>query len=181
MIALFLLAAQGGDGQISQIAKTFGVDWPHLISQIVSFSVVCIVLYLFAYRRVLAMLDERRNQIAGGLANAERIKAELDKTEAQRRDVMAKAYTEAAKGVEDSRVAAARLVEHETQKAMLGAGQILLKARQAAAQEHDLMLAEPKREVGRLVVLATTTVTGKILTADDQRRLAKEVAKSAAA
>src|SRR5436305_14207338 len=137
MIALLLLAAQGGDGQISQIAKTFGVDWPHLISQIVSFGVVCVVLYLFAYRRVLAMLDERRSQIAGGLANAERIKAELDKTEAQRRDVMAKAYTEAAKVVEDSRVAAARLVEHETQKAMLGAGQILLKARQAAAQEHD--------------------------------------------
>jgi F-type H+-transporting ATPase subunit b len=181
MIALFLLAAQGGDGQISQIAKTFGVDWPHLISQIVSFGIVCVVLYVFAYRRVLAMLDERRSQIAGGLANAEKIKAELDKTEAQRRDVMAKAYAEAARVVEDSRVAAARLVEHETQKAMLGAGQILLKARQAAAQEHDRMLAELKREVGRLVVLATTTVTGKILTADDQRRLAREVAKSAAA
>jgi F-type H+-transporting ATPase subunit b len=140
-----------------------------------------VVLYLFAYRRVLAMLDERRSQIAGGLANAEKIKAELDKTEAQRREVMAKAYAEAAKVVEDARVAAARLVEHETHKAMLGAGQILLKARQAAAQEHDRMLAELKREVGRLVVLATTTVTGKILTADDQRRLAKEVAKSAAA
>jgi len=181
MIALLLLAAQGGDGQISQIARTFGVDWPHLISQLVSFGVVCVVLYLFAYRRVLAMLDERRSQIAGGLANAERIKAELDKTEAQRRDVMAKAYTEAAKGVEDSRVAAARLVEHETQKAIIGAGQIMLKARQASALEHDRMLAELKREVGRLVVLATTTVTGKILTAEDQRRLAKEVAKSAAA
>ena len=67
MIALLLLAAQGGDGQISQIARTFGVDWPHLISQIVSFGVVCVVLYLFAYRRVLAMLDERRVQIASGL------------------------------------------------------------------------------------------------------------------
>jgi F-type H+-transporting ATPase subunit b len=181
MIALFLLAAQGGDGQVSQIARTFGVDWPHLISQIVSFSVVCVVLYLFAYRRVLAMLDERRTQIAGGLANAERIKAELDKTEAQRREVMAKAYSEAAKIAEDSRAAAARLVEHETQKAILGAGQILLKARQAAAQEHDQMRAELKREVGRLVVLTTTTVTGKILTAEDQRRLAREAAKSAAA
>jgi len=36
------------------------------------------------------------------------------------------------------------------------------------------MLAELKREVGRLVVQTTATVTGKILTPDDQQRLAKE-------
>src|SRR3954462_7651735 len=132
MIALFLLAAQGGDSQVSQIARTFGVDFPHLISQIVSFSVVCVVLYLFAYRRVLAMLDERRTQIAGGLANAEKIKAELDKTEARRREVMAKAYIEATEVVDESRAIAARLVDQETQKAILGAEQTMLKPRQAA-------------------------------------------------
>ena len=43
------------------------------------------------------------------------------------------------------------------------------------------MLAELKREVGKLVVQATTSVTGKILTAEDQRRLAEETAKAIAA
>ena len=43
------------------------------------------------------------------------------------------------------------------------------------------MLAELKREVGKLVVQATTTVTGKILTAEDQRRLAEETSKQIAA
>jgi len=61
--------------QIKDIAKTFGVDWPHLISQIISFSIVCALLYFFAYKRVLAMLEERRQRIAEGLANAEKIKA----------------------------------------------------------------------------------------------------------
>jgi F-type H+-transporting ATPase subunit b len=181
MIALFLLAAQGGESQVSQIARTFGVDWPHLISQIVSFGVVCVVLYLFAYRRVLAMLDERRRQIAHGLANAEKIKAELDKTEAQRREVMAKAYVESAKVLEEARAAAARIVEQETQKAVAAAEQVMIRARQAAAQDHDRMLAELKREVGHMVVLATTKLTGKLLTAEDQRRLAREAAKAAAA
>ena len=181
MIALFLLAVQGGEGQVSQIARTFGVDWPHLTSQIVSFGVVCAVLYLFAYRRVLAMLDERRGQIAQGLANAEKIKAELDKTEAKRQEVMIKAYTESAKVMEEARAAAARLVEQETRKAIAAAEQTMIKARQAAAQDHDRMVAELRREVGRLVVQATTVVTGKILTAQDQRRLAKEAARAAAA
>ena len=41
------------------------------------------------------------------------------------------------------------------------------------------MLAELRREVGRLVVQTTATVTGKILTPDDHRRLAEETAQAA--
>ena len=39
------------------------------------------------------------------------------------------------------------------------------------------MLAEVKREVGRLVVQTTAQVTGRILTPDDHRRLAEETAR----
>ena len=102
------------------------------------------------------MLEERRQQIAQGLANAEKIKAELDRTEAQRQEVMAQAHTQAAKFIEEARAAAARVLEQETQKAIAAAEQIMIKAREAAAQDHDRMLAELKREVGRLVVQATT-------------------------
>ena len=61
--------------QVKQIADTFGVDKPHLFAQIISFIIVCTALYFFAYKRVLAMLEERRQRIAEGLANAEKIKA----------------------------------------------------------------------------------------------------------
>jgi F-type H+-transporting ATPase subunit b len=71
--------------------------------------------------------------------------------------------------------------EQETQKAISAAEQIVIKAREAAAQEHTQMLAQLKREVGRLVVQTTSTVTGKILTADDQKRLAEETEKQLAA
>jgi F-type H+-transporting ATPase subunit b len=180
MIAFMLLAAQGSEGQVSQIARTFGVDWPHLMAQIISFGIVCIVLYVFAYKRVLAMLEDRRRQIAQGLANAEKIKAELDRTEAQRQEVLAQAHLESAKFIEEARAAAARLLERETQKAIGAAEQIMIKAREAAAQDRERMLAELKREVGHWVVQATMAVTGKILTAEDQRRLAEETAKSTA-
>ena len=179
MIALILL--QTGEGQVQQIARTFGVDWTHLGAQIISFGIVCAVLYKFAYGPVLAMLEQRRQQIAQGIANAEKIKAELDKTEAQRQQVMARAYDESAKVIEEARATAARVLERETQQAIAAAEQIISKAREAAAQDHDRMLGELKREVGRLVVRATTTVTGKILTPDDQRRLAEETAREVAA
>ena len=43
---LLLLASTAEVGQVEQIARTFGVDWPHFGSQLVSFSIVCAVLYL---------------------------------------------------------------------------------------------------------------------------------------
>jgi F-type H+-transporting ATPase subunit b len=181
MIALLLLQTQSGGGQIEQIARTFGVDWTHLAAQTVSFAIVCAILYKFAYHRILAMLDQRRQQIAQGLANAEKIKAELDRTEAQRQEVMANAYAESAKYMEEARAAAHRLLEQETQKAIASAEQILAKAREAAAQDHDRMLAELKRELGHWVVQATIGVTGKILTPEDQRRLAEETSRQLAA
>jgi F-type H+-transporting ATPase subunit b len=163
------------------LAATFGVDWPHLLAQIVSFSIVCLILSRFAYRPVLKMLDVRRQQIALGVANAEKIAAELAQTEAQRQDVMAQANDQANRLVEEARAVAAGVRRRETQKAVAAAQEIMIKAREAAVREHDRMLTDLKREVGRLVVQTTSAVTGKILTPEDQRRMAEETAKQVAA
>ena len=154
-----------------------GIQWQVLLAQTISFSVVLFVLWRFAYRPVFAMLEARRQRIAEATANAEKIKAELAKTEADRQKVLADAGDQADKLIDEARAAAARVRADETQKAVAAAEQIIAKAREAAAQEHAQMLAGLKREVGRLVVQATATVTGKILTAEDQRRLAEETAK----
>ena len=179
MNTIVLLADQGG-GQLEQIARTFGVDWQHLIAQIISFCIVCFVLYKFAYRPVLAVLEGRRQQIAESLANAEKIKAELARTEALRQEKLAEVNKQATKMIEEAKAAAKRVQEVETQKAIAAAEQILAKAREAAERDHARMLADLKREVGRLVVQTTATVTGKILTTEDQQRLTQEAAKQLA-
>src|SRR4051812_29834457 len=177
MYAFLLLAAQSGEGQVAQIARTFGVDWPHLGAQLVSFAIVCAVLYKFAYGRILAMLEERRQQIALGLANAEKIKAELNRTEAQRQEVMAEAYAQSARIIDEARAAAGRITEREAQKAVAAAEQIIIKAREAAAQDRERLRAELKREVGHWVVQTAAAVTGKVLLPEDQRRLLEETAR----
>lgn len=163
--------------QVEKIARTFGVDWPHLLAQIISFGIVCAVLYWFAYKPVLKMLEVRRQQISLGIANAEKIKAELDRTEAQRQEVMSKANAEANGIIEEAHAAAARVYERETHKAIAEAEQIMVRSRETAAQDYARMLTELKREVGHLVVRTTASVAGRILTAEDQRRLAEETVK----
>jgi F-type H+-transporting ATPase subunit b len=167
-------------GMIEDTAKQFGVDWPHFIAQVISFCIVAFLLQKFAYKPVIAMLEERRKRIEEGLANAEKIKTELRQTEASRLEVLDKANAQANKLIEEARAAANRVREEETQKAIAAAEQIMAKAREAAAADHARMLTELKREVGRLVVQTTATVTGKILTPEDQKRLAEETTKQIA-
>ena len=181
MNALVLLAEADNGGQVQQIARTFGVDWTHLFAQIISFSIVCLLLQRFAYKPILKMLEERRQQIAAGIAESEKIKTELANTETQRQEIMVKADAQSTKVIEEAHAAAARVKEHETQKAIAVAEQIITKSREAAMQEHARMLAELKLEVGRLVVQATAKITGKVLTADDQKRLAEETGRRLAA
>jgi F-type H+-transporting ATPase subunit b len=180
MLALAFLAETDSGGQIQQLANTFGVDWPHLVSQIISFSIVCLLLHRFAYKPILKMLEVRRQQIAQGLADTEKIRAELAETEAQRQQVMLQANAQATKLIEEARTAAARVQQQEIQKAIAAGEQILIKSREAAAQEHARMLLDLKREVGHLVLQTTATVTGKILTQEDQRRMAEEAVKQLA-
>ena len=158
-----------------------GVDWPLFIAQTISFLVVAGLLYKFAYKPILTVLEERRKRIADGLANAEKIKHELARTEAARQEVLNQAHLQANKLIEEARAAAARVQEQETQKAIAAAEQIIAKAREAAAQDHARMLAELKREVGRLVVETSAKVAGKILTVEDQQRLAEETNRQLAA
>jgi F-type H+-transporting ATPase subunit b len=178
LLALQTVAEKGG--QLEEVARTFGVDWLHLFAQSVSFGIVCAVLYKFAYTPVLQILETRRQQIAAGIANAQKIKAELARIESERQAVLTKAGDEGRRLIEEARAAAARVQVEETQKATAGAEQIMVRAREAADRDHTRMLAELKHEVGRLVVATTASVTGKILTAEDHRRLAEETASQLA-
>src|SRR5438093_10809019 len=183
MNQIILLAGIGSDlaETARSTAEKFGFDWAHFGAQVINFLIVAGVLVVFAYKPILNVLEERKKRIAEGLANAERIKQELARTEAARQDVLNQANLQANKLIEEARAAAARVQEQETQKAIASAEQIIARAREAAAQDHARMLAELKREVGRLVVEITARVTAKVLTAEDQRRLAEETNRQLAA
>ena len=83
---------------------------------------------LLAYKPILRMLETRRQQIAAGLANAEKIAAELARIEAERQEILIKAGSEGKQLIEEARVAAAHLRAEEAQKATQEAEQIVANA-----------------------------------------------------
>lgn len=174
--------AQGGLVDLAKnVGQTFGWDVKLFFSQVVSFVIVALLLRKFAYKPIQKVLEERRERIAQSLRDAERIRAELGDAEKQKAEILAKANAEAQKMIEQAREAAAVVGQRHEQEAIASAEQIIAKAHEASQLEHERVMAELKRELGRLVVDTTAKVTGKVLSPDDQRRLQEEAGRQVVA
>jgi F-type H+-transporting ATPase subunit b len=166
---------------VGKVAQQFGVYWPNLIAQVILFGIVYFVLKRFAFQRVIAMLEERRRRIEEGQLNAEKIKKQLAEAQTKYEEILAKANADSQKLLEEVRAGGDRLAEQKRQEAITAAEQITLKAQEAIALERDKTMAEMKRELGRLVVDATSRVTGKVLSPDDHQKINEETARQIAA
>jgi F-type H+-transporting ATPase subunit b len=173
-------AAGGFSEMVRDTAQTFGWNWQLFLSQVASFCIVAFLLRRFAYKPILAVLEERRRRIEEGQLNAEKIKNQLAEAEARYAEILTKANAEAQKMIDQARESSAHLAERKQQEAIAAAEQIIAKAREASAIEHDRTMESLKHELGRLVVDTTAKVTGKVLTPEDQRRLQDETARQLA-
>ena len=164
-----------------ELLDNLGVDGPKLIAQLINFGIVLLVLWKFAYKPVLEMLETRRQKIAQSMDEAEQIKTELAETQAERDKVMAEANARAEKLIADTKEAAKQVGKAEGERAVKQAEEIIRKAREATKADRERMMAELKAEIGRLVVETTAKVSGKVLTTEDQQRLIDETNKELAA
>src|SRR5499425_1104385 len=177
MITILAAASGGVSDVVRETADMFGWNWKLFLSQVISFGIVAFLLQRFAYKPILALLEERRRKIEEGQINAEKIKKELAEAEKRYQEILAKANADGQKMIDEARESAAHLSERKQQEAIAAAEQIISKAREAAAIEHERTMESLKRELGRLVVETTAKVAGKVLTPEDQRRLQEETAR----
>src|SRR6266702_8125126 len=150
---LIIAASSGGITDIlRETAETFGWNWKLFLSQVISFVIVALLLQRFAYKPILAVLEERRRTIEEGQLNAEKIKKELAEAEKRYQEIVAKANADAQRMIDEARESSSHLAERKQQEAIASAEQIVAKAKEAAALEHERQMQTLKRELGRLVV-----------------------------
>lgn len=171
---LLLTVAEVEPGVWENLSKTFGLKGPFFVAQVINFFLVIFVLKKFAFGPIQAMLEERKARIADGEEKLKKIEQQLADSEKSTAEAIAKANAEAQRMIDEARASAAKLSEQEAQKATAAAQNILAKAEEAAKAERAAMRAEIKTEFGKLVSAATSQVTGKVLTDDDQRRINEE-------
>ena len=159
-----------------ELVQQFGLSWPKFLAQVIIFGAVYFVLNRFAFGPVMAMLEARRKRIADGEAKLEKIARDLAAADENARAVLEKANADANRMVKEAGEGAAALAEKKRQEAQAEAANIIAKSREAAKLEQEQLTEQLRREFGRMVVDATTRVTGKVLTSDDQDRINRETA-----
>ncbi|HJX25327.1 MAG TPA: F0F1 ATP synthase subunit B [Chthoniobacterales bacterium] len=180
-MSIAILAASGSmTDVVRDTVETFGWNPWLFLSQVISFVIVAFLLRRFAYKPILAILEERRQRIAEGLLNADKIKQGLAEAEKRYAEILTKANEQAQKMIDEARESSAHLAERKQQEAIAAAEQIMAKAREAGELDRERTMTDLKRQLGRLVIETTAKVTGKVLTSDDQKRLQEEAARQLA-
>ena len=172
-------AATQGDAAsgITKITQQFGLSWPFLLAQIINFSLVAFILWRFAFKPVLAMLDERQRKISDGLRYAEEMKAKLDAAQQESAASAKRSQVEATRIIEEARKSAKEFLDRQTQEGAARAGEIIAKAQQAIELEKKKMLAEARTEIARLVVAITQQVLAKDLSEAERSRYNESAAR----
>jgi F-type H+-transporting ATPase subunit b len=117
-----------------------GINLGYLIFQILNFTIVCILLYAWAYKPILNMLAKRKEKIAQGLEDA-RVASEA----------RANAEQEAAKIVADAQNKASQVIHESTERAEAVALEIKATANAEATKEREASLAEIQVERDRML------------------------------
>ncbi len=164
-------AAAESHGPVADIIKlfgSFGVDGPHLIVQLVNFSILAFVLYRFAIKPALGQMEERNRLIEKGLADAQAATQRLAEAQKASEAKLDAASDEAAKILADARNSAKAAVEAAKAEASAAQAEVVAKAKAAIEADRVKMLAEVRGEVSRLVVETAAKVLEQNL--DDATR-----------
>ena len=160
--------AHGPVADILKLFGDFGVDAPHLIAQLVNFSILAFVLYKFAIKPALGQLEERirqAEQLQADRAQAEQKLADAKKTAHAE---LQKASDEAAKILNEARNSAKQTIEAAKGEAVAAVTEITRKGKESLEADRRQMLNEVRGEVSRLVVETAAKVLEQNL--DDAQR-----------
>ncbi len=177
-----LAASEGGLSETArQVAETFGFSTWAFVAQVLSFSIVCAALYKFAYHPLLKILEDRRQRIELTYREAAEMKVQIADAEKRASDIVVQASSGAHKIMEEAKAASEAFQEKQMQQARQDAEALVAKAREETRRDYERMLGELRSQVAQMVVETTAKVSGRVLTAEDQKRLADEARREIAA
>ena len=165
---------------IIQLFGSFGVDGPHLLIQLINFSILAFILYRFAIKPALGQMEERNRLIEKGLADAQAATQRLAEAQKASDAKLNAASDEAAKMLADARNAAKAAVEAAKAEATAAQTEVIAKAKAAIEADRVKMMNEVRGEVSRLVVETAAKVLEQNLDDAPRGRLNEAAVKQLA-
>lgn len=151
----------------------------NLIAAVLQFLILLFLLRALVYKKILAAMQQRRENIAKQVHDSESVKAESEKLRREAESLVSQARDEAkqmlAQARQDSDEQAKKIIEQAQREASYRQKQAI----EEIEHERDRALASIRGQVADLVLLASSKIIERNLNAEDQNRYLDEILKDA--
>ncbi len=155
--------------------EALGINLPGLLTQLISFTILMVVLYYFLYGPITRMLDQRADRIKESLEAAERASVEAASSAAATEQEMTNARLDGQKLIAEAQEAAKRAGEQIAERSRQQGEEIIARAEADIAQQRDSAIEDLRREFAGLAVLAAERVVERELDATRHQELIDSV------
>jgi len=145
---------------------------------ILTFLTLLFLLAKFAWKPLLAALEERENKIKNSLEDAEKAKAELERINVKSEEIIAKARSEAQSIHVEAKAATERIKADLKAKAEEDSKKIREEAEKQIRVEKDKAINEIRQEVVDLSLAVAEKVIKKNLSKEDNQGLIEDSLKN---
>ena len=140
-----------------------GVNVPSLIAYLVNFLVLLGILFLFAYKPLVRLMDQRAERIRESLEAADQARQEAATSREAVEEALNEARQQGQRLLEQTREAAERYRAEEMDRARQEAENFVLRARAEIQRERDAAIEEVRSNFGDLAITAAERVIGRSL------------------
>jgi F-type H+-transporting ATPase subunit b len=145
-----------------------------MVWTVIAFGITFFLLRRLAFGRIQAIIDARRDRIREALDEADKARQEARELRELTKKEREEAKADREQILDESRRQAQTLFEQARKKADEDLRERLEKNQREIEAENRRILEQIRRDVVELTLLAAEKVTGKVLDAEDQRRLIDE-------
>jgi F-type H+-transporting ATPase subunit b len=156
------------------ITGTLGLNWNGLIWQTINFVVLLVLLRIFLYKPVVAMLDARAQRVRESMEQADQARRAAEQAEADRQSLLAETRREAEQIRARADEQAKRILADAESRAHVRQQQIEQQAEASARQIEERVMAQVRGQLADLVVTAVDRVTRGAIDANAQRGLVQQ-------
>ena len=146
--------------------EDLGLNLPSLAIFVVNFLILLGILYLFAYKPILRVMDQRAERIRESLEAADRAREEAAHSQEDTQRQLNEARAEGQRFIDQAREMAERYRDEERERARQEADALVARAREDIQRERDVAIQEVRSHFADLTITAAERVIERSLDRD---------------
>ncbi len=162
---------------MGSLIETFHLDVKLIIAQLVNFFIVAGVLYFFALKPIMKIMNERTAKIEKGLTDAQEIEERLNKTQEESKELISQAKKESMEIIDNANTKSEEKKKEIVTNAKKEIESLINQSKKQIADEKEQMIKEVKADVVDLVTQVSTKVLAGKIDADINQKLIEQAIK----